>query len=69
MPLRQVGSFLALIAAPLGLGSLELADGRRVHGFVCESHAIEGATEVTAFGGWRAYLQHLSSATDPRRAA
>lgn len=69
MPLRHVGSFLALIAAPLGLGSLELADGRRVHGFVCESHAIEGATEVTAFGGWRAYLQHLSSATDPRRAA
>jgi allophanate hydrolase len=59
MPLRQVGSFLALIPAPLGLGSLELADGRRVHGFVCESHAVDGATDISAFGGWRAYLASL----------
>jgi allophanate hydrolase len=59
LPLRHVGSFLALIAAPLGLGSVELADGRRVHGFVCEAHAIEGATDISAFGGWRAYLQQL----------
>lgn len=71
MPLRHVGSFLALIPAPLGLGSLELADGRRVHGFVCESHAVEGATDISAFGGWRAYLQQLSQSRepDPRRTA
>lgn len=62
MPLRHLGSFLALIAAPLGLGSLELANGRRVHGFVCESHAVEGATDITEFGGWRAFLQHVSAA-------
>ena len=61
MPLAQVGSFLALIAAPLGLGSLELADGRRVHGFVCEPYAVEGATDISQFGGWRAYLQQLSA--------
>ncbi|HEY6133590.1 MAG TPA: allophanate hydrolase [Rubrivivax sp.] len=61
MPLAQVGSLLALIAAPLGLGSLELADGRRVHGFVCEPYAIEGATDISRFGGWRAYLQQLSA--------
>lgn len=66
LPLRHVGSFLALIAAPLGLGSLELADGRRVHGFVCESHATEGATDITAFGGWRAYLQQLATSPVPR---
>lgn len=65
LPLRHVGSFLALIAAPLGIGSLELADGRRVHGFVCESHAVEGAADITAFGGWRAYLQHLSASPAP----
>jgi allophanate hydrolase len=56
LPLREVGSFLALIPAPLGLGSLELADGRSVHGFLCESHALAGAQEITALGGWRAYL-------------
>jgi allophanate hydrolase len=57
MPLGAVGSFLALIPPPLGLGSLELADGRWVHGFVCEAHALPAARDVTAFGGWRAFIQ------------
>jgi len=56
MPLEQVGSFVALIPPPLGLGSVQLADGRHVHGFLCESHALEGARDISAFGGWRAYL-------------
>jgi allophanate hydrolase len=59
MPQRQVGSFLALIPPPLGLGSIELADGRWVHGFLCEPHAIAKAPDVSAFGGWRAYLASL----------
>ena len=60
MPLAAVGSFLALIQSPLGLGSIELADGRQVHGFVCEAHALEGARDISSFGGWRAYLQTLA---------
>jgi allophanate hydrolase len=56
MPLAQVGSFLALIPAPLGLGSIELADGGSVHGFLCEAHALRTATDISAHGGWRAYL-------------
>jgi len=56
MPLDAIGSFLALIPPPLGLGSIELADGRHVHGFVCEAHALTGARDVTEFGGWRAFL-------------
>jgi allophanate hydrolase len=56
MPLAEVGSFLALIAPPLGLGNLELIDGRCVHGFVCEAHALAAARDITAFGGWRAFL-------------
>jgi allophanate hydrolase len=59
MPQRAVGSFLALIPAPLGLGSVELADGRRVHGFLCEAHAVTDAPDVSGFGGWRAYLASL----------
>jgi allophanate hydrolase len=51
-----VGSFLALIPAPLGLGSLELEDGSTVHGFLCEAHALAGARDITAHGGWRAWL-------------
>ena len=60
MPQEAVGSFLALIPAPLGLGSLQLQDGRFVHGFLCESHALQGATDISAHGGWRAYLASLN---------
>ena len=56
MPQSQLGSFLALIPAPLGLGTVELEDGTPVHGFLCEAHALAGATDITALGGWRAYL-------------
>ena len=48
-----VGSFLALVPAPLGLGSVELADGRCVHGFVCEVAGAPGrraTSPVTAAG-------------------
>ena len=58
MPLAAVGSFLALIPPPLGLGSVQLADGSWVKGFICEGAALAsdtGATDISAHGGWRAY--------------
>lgn len=64
MPLPQVGSFLALIPPPLGLGKLELADGSWVTGFICEGYALDAALDVTAHGGWRAYMASLN-ATPP----
>jgi len=56
MPQAHVGSFLALIPAPLGLGSIELEDGTHVHGFLCEAHALHAAPDISDFGGWRAFL-------------
>jgi allophanate hydrolase len=50
------GSFVALIPAPLGIGTVTLAGGRTVKGFVCEAYATSGAEDITAFGGWRAWL-------------
>jgi allophanate hydrolase len=50
------GSFVALIPAPLGIGTVTLAGGRTVKGFVCVVHATSGAEDITAFGGWRAWL-------------
>jgi allophanate hydrolase len=60
IPIEQVGSFVAGIPAPLGIGKLELADGSEVPGFICEGHAEAGSTDITSFGGWRAYLATLS---------
>lgn len=57
MPASEVGSFLGLIPAPLGLGNIELEDGTWVKGFICEPYAIEGATDISHFGGWRGYIQ------------
>ena len=44
------------MAPPLGIGSVELADGRWVKGFICETHGLADAADITAHGGWRAYL-------------
>lgn len=60
VPQAAVGSFLALIPSPLGLGSVQLADGQWVHGFICEPWALAGAPDISAFGGWRAYLGSLT---------
>ena len=61
VPLHEVGALLALVPAPLGLGSVELGDGRRVHGFICEGHALADAVDITAYGGWRAYIEARSA--------
>ncbi|HEX5373088.1 MAG TPA: allophanate hydrolase [Aquabacterium sp.] len=67
LPLSQVGSFLALIPPPLGLGSVELADGRWVKGFICEPAGLQGALDISHFGGWRAYM--AQRAADAQKAA
>lgn len=56
MDASAFGSFVALIPPPLGIGTLTLADGTHVKGFVCEAHAVGDALDITAFGGWRAWL-------------
>jgi allophanate hydrolase len=56
MPVEHYGSFVALVPAPLGIGTLALDDGSSVQGFLCEACALDGALDITAHGGWRAYL-------------
>lgn len=56
MDAASYGTFVAMIPAPLGIGTLALEDGTSVQGFLCEAHAIQGAKDITAHGGWRAYL-------------
>src|SRR5437764_4290276 len=58
LPIQHYGSFVALIPSPLGIGRIELEDGSLVQGFLCESWALEGAEEISHFGGWRGWLAH-----------
>ncbi len=56
MDAEAFGSFVALIPPPLGIGTVTLADGRKVKGFLCEAHAARDAEDITALGGWRTWL-------------
>ena len=69
LPSVRVGAFLASIGAPLGIGSIELLDGRRVHGFLCESQALSGARDITVHGGWRAYVASLALSAEAAHSA
>jgi len=60
MVAREFGSFVAGIPAPLGIGTLTLADGSQVLGFICEQYAVADAEDITHFGGWHSYLQRES---------
>ncbi len=54
------GSFVAGIPAPLGIGTTRLADGSTPKGFIVEAEGLKGATDISAFGGWRAYIKSLA---------
>jgi allophanate hydrolase len=62
MPLAHYGSFVALVPQPLSIGTLTLTDGSQVQGFLCEPLALDGATDITHLGGWRAYIASLKAA-------
>jgi allophanate hydrolase len=56
IPEDQFGSFTAEVPKPLGIGNVTLDSGESVKSFICEPYALAGSTEITQFGGWRAYL-------------
>lgn len=52
----EFGSFVVDVPAPLAIGTVTLADGSSVKGFVSEPRALTGAEDITDLGGWRAYI-------------
>jgi allophanate hydrolase len=55
------GKFVAAIPPPLSIGTLRLADGRSVKGFIVEAADINGARDISAFGGWRAFMTEAAA--------
>jgi allophanate hydrolase len=62
VPAAEFGSFVNDIGPPLTIGKVELEDGSRVSGFICEAYAAEGARDITSLGGWRRYLETVRMA-------
>ncbi|WP_238365736.1 allophanate hydrolase [Mesobacterium pallidum] len=57
-----VGAFLAKVVSPLSIGTLSLSDGSACKGFLVEATAVHGAEDISAHGGWRAYLGATAAA-------
>jgi allophanate hydrolase len=51
------GRFVAGVPSPLSIGTIQLADGRQVQGFLAEPLALEGARDISQFGGWRKFVE------------
>jgi allophanate hydrolase len=54
---------VAAIPAPLCVGTVRLADGTQAKGFLVEPAGLEGAEDISGFGGWRAYMASLAATT------
>ncbi|HWL21950.1 MAG TPA: allophanate hydrolase [Bradyrhizobium sp.] len=50
------GKFVAAVPSPLSIGTIRLADGRSVKGFIVEAAALGSARDISEFSGWRAYM-------------
>jgi allophanate hydrolase len=56
MPSVEFGSFISTVPSPLALGKVELSNGAWVTGFLCEPYGVQSGTDISGFGGWRAWL-------------
>jgi allophanate hydrolase len=60
LPTAAIGALLAQVPPPLGFGTVALQDGP-CPGFLAEAAALEGTPDITAHGGWRAWLAALET--------
>ena len=56
LPVAAFGKFVAAIPPPLSIGTVRLADGRSVKGFIVESADVAGGRDISSFGGWRKFM-------------
>jgi allophanate hydrolase len=57
---ENFGRFVASVPPPLSIGTISLADGRQIKGFLAEAEAVANAQDISSFGGWRAFLSSIA---------
>ncbi|KAI5197140.1 hypothetical protein E4T39_07448 [Aureobasidium subglaciale] len=57
IPVSAIGTFLSTVPSPLGLGTIEIDGERWIKGFICEPYGLEGAKDITEYGGWKKYKE------------
>jgi allophanate hydrolase len=61
LPAAAFATFVAAVPPPLSIGTIRLADGRGVKGFIVEAADINGARDISAFSGWRAFVAEAAA--------
>jgi allophanate hydrolase len=61
LPALAFGKFVAAVPPPLSIGTVRLADGRSVKGFIVEPADVDGARDISAFNGWRAFMAQAAA--------
>jgi allophanate hydrolase len=61
LPAAAFGNFVAAVPPPLSIGTIRLADGRGVKGFIVEAAAVAGARDISRFSGWRAFMAEAAA--------
>jgi allophanate hydrolase len=61
LPAAAFGKFVAAIPPPLSIGTVRLADGRGVKGFIVEAAEVDGARDISVFSGWRAFVAEAAA--------
>ncbi len=64
VPVAGVSQLLLWEPPGLCIGKVRLADGEEVLGVLGEAILCEGQLEITAWGGWRAYIEDLRNGKD-----
>ncbi|GAA0993542.1 allophanate hydrolase [Subtercola frigoramans] len=63
LPAAGFGRFVAGLPNPMTIGPVALVDGTSVSGFLCEPIAIQGAEDISSYGGWLAWRQAVEADT------
>ncbi len=58
------GQFVAAIPPPLSIGTIRLVGRPRREGISGRSRGVDGARDISAFGGWRAYMKEMQRAAE-----
>jgi allophanate hydrolase len=57
----EFGRFVGDIPPPMSIGTVRLVGGGSAKGFLVEARAVDGARDISGFGGWRAYMASKGS--------
>jgi hypothetical protein len=64
LPVTHVGTILLQEPPGLCIGKVQLADGADTLGVLGAMLLCESGRDITAWGGWRAYMQHAEPPDD-----